>query len=400
MRLEPSSLDFEPPTPSVIGCDRCILLNRTAVGELAANLGSRRSALPSPELSCIQTVLADHDTGSPLYDNVLRLAGALGVFRGEPAQGDWLLILCDYWPAAGDGTYNQARLILSADVLPENTAGDWSFAVPMEEGLDYVGPWTYRFYGLESVGNRQPEPLTASFYVDTVAPVITVTEVLSSVVLAPTTPLTHTVLRGVVADGGQVVAVYVTQRSPYDQVQVESVTWHGTEWSYDLKSVMYGQYTLYVNALDAVGNTGQAGPYVVTVGLPYKLYLPLVVKNFVPEEEVPVASYQIYLPLTYKSAAFSPSIATVPPAGVDIAGPAAGVVDWAHTFTAAVSPLTTTLPVTYTWQATGQSPLVHSGSGLADVVTFTWAMSGTQAITVTAANAASVVSDSQTITIP
>ncbi|MGD2205983.1 MAG: hypothetical protein PVH17_04310, partial [Anaerolineae bacterium] len=335
---------------------------------------------------------ADHDLGSPLYDHVLRPAGALGMFRGEAAQGDWLLILCDYWPTADDGAYNQARLILSADVLPENTEGDWSFTVPMEEGLDYVGPRTYRFYGLDSVGNRQPNPLETSFYVDNVPPVITATQGVSQVVLAPTTPLTHTVLRGVVADDGQVVAAYVTLRSPYDQVQVENVSWDGAEWSYDLESVMYGQYTLYVNAQDSAGNVGRAGPYVVTVGPPYKVYLPVMAK----QAGLTASSdpYRLYLPVIVKQAT-SPA---VPPASVVVGGPSGGGVDVVHTFTATVAPLTTTLPITYTWQAAGQASVVHSG-GLADVVTFTWTLTRAQAITVTAANAAGSVSGTHRITV-
>jgi PKD repeat protein len=81
-------------------------------------------------------------------------------------------------------------------------------------------------------------------------------------------------------------------------------------------------------------------------------------------------------------------------AGVVINGPTTGVINTAYTFTATVnSP--TTLPFTYTWQASGQSPVTHSAvSSLTDTVTFTWpsGVSGAQAITVTAVNSVSVVS--------
>ena len=62
----------------------------------------------------------------------------------------------------------------------------------------------------------------------------------------------------------------------------------------------------------------------------------------------------------------------VPPAAVSIAGPFVGVIDTAYTFTATVSPLTATVPITYFWQATGQSPIMHTGSELSDTVVFTW----------------------------
>jgi plastocyanin len=77
-----------------------------------------------------------------------------------------------------------------------------------------------------------------------------------------------------------------------------------------------------------------------------------------------------------------------PPAAVNIAGPFEGAIDTAYTFTATVSPLTATLPITYIWQATDQSPITHTGSDLSDTVMFTWTSgtTGTQLITTTATN--------------
>lgn len=80
----------------------------------------------------------------------------------------------------------------------------------------------------------------------------------------------------------------------------------------------------------------------------------------------------------------------VPPTDVIIAGPTAGVVQEAYVFTATVSPATTTLPITYVWKATGQSPVMHTG-GLSDAATLTWATSGVQFITVTVMNAAGTI---------
>ena len=45
----------------------------------------------------------------------------------------------------------------------------------------------------------------------------------------------------------------------------------------------------------------------------------------------------------------------------------------AYVYTATISPQTTTMPVTYTWEATGQIPVVNL-SGIVDVVAFTWAV--------------------------
>jgi plastocyanin len=76
-----------------------------------------------------------------------------------------------------------------------------------------------------------------------------------------------------------------------------------------------------------------------------------------------------------------------PPTTVTIDGPLSGAVDTAHTFTASVDPITVTQPITYVWQATGQSDVIHH-AGLSDTVVFTWTtgITGTQLITATASN--------------
>jgi plastocyanin len=78
-----------------------------------------------------------------------------------------------------------------------------------------------------------------------------------------------------------------------------------------------------------------------------------------------------------------------PPAAVSITGPIEGVIDTAYAFTATVSPITAAQPITYFWQATGQSSITHTGSTVNDTIVFTWTSgtTGTQLITATAANA-------------
>jgi hypothetical protein len=74
------------------------------------------------------------------------------------------------------------------------------------------------------------------------------------------------------------------------------------------------------------------------------------------------------------------------PTGVPISGPATGVVQVDYTFTAAMGPINATPPFTYTWQATGQTPLTHTGGGMSDAVTFNWDTPGAKTITVTVSN--------------
>jgi predicted lipoprotein with Yx(FWY)xxD motif len=91
----------------------------------------------------------------------------------------------------------------------------------------------------------------------------------------------------------------------------------------------------------------------------------------------------------------------VPLSGVSTSGPTEGTVNAAYVFTATASPVTATLPITFTWQASGQAPVTHTGNGLSDWVTYTWPLqeAGQQIITATAMNATSVVTDIHTLTI-
>jgi predicted outer membrane repeat protein len=88
----------------------------------------------------------------------------------------------------------------------------------------------------------------------------------------------------------------------------------------------------------------------------------------------------------------------VSPEGIDIDGASQGESSYTYSFTATVAPISTTLPVTYVWQATGQVPVTHTG-GLSDVVTFQWDAVGVKAITVTAGNISGAVSAGHLITI-
>ncbi len=89
---------------------------------------------------------------------------------------------------------------------------------------------------------------------------------------------------------------------------------------------------------------------------------------------------------------------SAPPTAVDIQGPRLGLVNAGYAFIASVGPVTTTQPISYTWQATGQDNVTHTGY-LNDTAFFTWTQPGPQAITITAKNAANSVSNTHIINI-
>jgi hypothetical protein len=94
-------------------------------------------------------------------------------------------------------------------------------------------------------------------------------------------------------------------------------------------------------------------------------------------------------------------ITSVAPDSVTVSGPGTGVINTSYSFAAAVSPSTATTPITYVWEATGQSTQTHTGGGLSDTASFTWAAgdTGIKTITVTASNTAGSVIESRTILI-
>ncbi len=87
-----------------------------------------------------------------------------------------------------------------------------------------------------------------------------------------------------------------------------------------------------------------------------------------------------------------------PLANIAISGPIAGAANVTYSFTAMTSPLTAARPITYVWQASGQSPITSTG-GLSDTLSFVWNTHGTQIITVTAQNIAGVMTDTHVIII-
>ncbi len=88
----------------------------------------------------------------------------------------------------------------------------------------------------------------------------------------------------------------------------------------------------------------------------------------------------------------------VPPQNVLITGASAGLVHLPYVFTATIAPITTTQPITYVWQTTGQTILVHVDEE-SDNATYIWNAPGIYVINVTAISEAGIASNQYTVTI-
>jgi len=215
----------------------------------------------------------DHDPSAPRYDRYTRPDQPLQAFQGEGAAGDWTLSICDTNPATDDGAYLGSRLVL----MPRDTAaksGRWAYQTPNIGALDHVSQ-TITVRGQDVVGNCTVDPLSLVVWVDNVAPVISVTGVLSeSILLGEAT----TIVSGTVSDGSPVTRVFVHIQLPDGTIYRKTAARDGDRWWFDLQPLFEGQYTMWVNASDKAGNTTTVGPFDVKVQAPlmHTVYLPLV----------------------------------------------------------------------------------------------------------------------------
>jgi hypothetical protein len=80
------------------------------------------------------------------------------------------------------------------------------------------------------------------------------------------------------------------------------------------------------------------------------------------------------------------------PEGLEVVGPTTGITQTTYVFMANVSADATVLPLTYEWQATGQSVQIREIFALSDTLGFSWSMTGSKTIVVTATNEYGAVS--------
>ncbi len=92
------------------------------------------------------------------------------------------------------------------------------------------------------------------------------------------------------------------------------------------------------------------------------------------------------------------SITETPLDVIAVTGPTDGISAQSYAFTATITPVTATVPIIYTWQATEKQPVIYVG-GASSQVSFNWATGGLKTITVTAANLHNQVTATHTITL-
>ena len=145
-------------------------------------------------------------------------------------------------------------------VYAPDAAGDqnwrWTWNLPLEDGVTH----TLRARAADAVGNVSPASAWQSTLVDTVAPVVTVTEAITEVSLADY-QAGKPVLTGTVSDGGGVKDIIVHVNLPNGDSYQDVATQHSPEWTYIPKRLLGGDHTLWVEVSDQAGNVGRIGPF-------------------------------------------------------------------------------------------------------------------------------------------
>jgi hypothetical protein len=88
----------------------------------------------------------------------------------------------------------------------------------------------------------------------------------------------------------------------------------------------------------------------------------------------------------------------MPPGRLEVAGPDVGGVKESYIFTATVSPITTTVPITYVWLVDGLLTITDT-AGIFDTVTLSWDQPGLHQLSLSASNPAGSVVAIWSITI-
>ncbi len=213
---------------------------------------------------------SDHMISPPFFSNVRRPhSHQLADFRGENAQGTWLLELCDNYDDEDDGLYYRSELRFTAQAVYTGTVGSWQHTLNLPANQEAITK-TYSVYGVDQAGN-QSEPVTFSVNIDTKSPELSVETI--TPLLSPTrsyTSLTWPVtLAGIVNDVNLNVMRLIA-RTPNGQFIRDRIPVSGQTWQYTDETTFNrdGLYCIWIEAEDEANNLQTSAAYAlqVTIG--------------------------------------------------------------------------------------------------------------------------------------
>jgi hypothetical protein len=200
------------------------------------------------------------------------------------------------------------------EVQLEEPDGLWRPAAgPFTPSEDGTQPWIFfwhlpaedavahrlRARSSDVAGNLSRVTAWQATWVDNVAPVVTVTHVLSQVEWLDywTGGVTGgPVISGAVTDGGGVAGVSIHVQAPTGAAYDHAADLEGDAWRYTPSFRWAGAHRLYVEARDPAGNVRSSGPYqllVVAPDFPFHIRLPLVLRDYPPLADLQINSLTV-----------------------------------------------------------------------------------------------------------
>ncbi|MBN1890631.1 MAG: Ig-like domain-containing protein [Thermoflexales bacterium] len=199
----------------------------------------------------------DHVAGAPYYQNLRipsNLLSAFNLLSNANVMGEWRVSWCDTERTRTEQEvrFLSARFSINSVATVLYTEGNWRYSLPVQS-LDGVSQ-TRRLVGIDNVGYRS-QPLTLTYKLDTVAPALTVTHALTDV--------DRLYLSGSVSDGGELRLLRVRMTLPNGGQYATVISNTATGWLYNAVPSPYqaGNYTVWIEAEDWVGNIAYAGPF-------------------------------------------------------------------------------------------------------------------------------------------
>jgi hypothetical protein len=165
--------------------------------------------------------------------------------------------------------------VLGECVTADAPLGPWQLALPLP-AADGVSA-TVSITGTDRTGNVS-YPLLREVVIDTVAPTLIVSEVVT--VTTPTGgEAPAVVVAGTSADGGGVAEIYARLEGP-DGIYWSAVQRSGAAWRFAPELSVEGEYAATLQVVDLAGNSRSYGPFNFAVASDtFEIFLPLVVRG-------------------------------------------------------------------------------------------------------------------------
>jgi hypothetical protein len=156
--------------------------------------------------------------------------------------------------------------------------GTWNSILLVPLGVDYASQ-VLSIYGRDAAGNRSTPPLESAFWVDTVAPNVEITTLVSSVSLLEYSNNPLPILAGTASDGSGQVEIVVRMTSTGTGTQRTVIAVEDNQWSYFPEIHYPGVYSLSLQARDIAGNQTSLGYWTLQViKNKYYYWLPLIMR--------------------------------------------------------------------------------------------------------------------------